>query len=293
MEIKKTGKSLLDIISGNDEISHIAETVAPIISDLSERPLIPDLTGDDEPEKPEKPAKNISEKAETTKKAVKTVEMDDDGDGDDDGGEDISLTGEAAAPMLTIALDMLQARGASLISKRDYHQYKFSKVDKKEFEKSLAAYLATTNFRISPLGAFLTVAFMMIGGNLAQAYEDKIEDKEAAAAAAKAARLQAEQAAMQMPLPQRREPVSTPFNYAPQHETPIVQLPKPIVVAKMPGMAGRRKFQLDDNGKFKFDKNGVYIKVDERKESPTPEITRMVRAGKTNKEILDTIAKNG
>lgn len=291
MEIKKTGRDLLSIISGNSEIRHLAEEVAPIISDLSERPLIPDLTGEDELEKPGRQPNPVAEKPEKPERVVKTVEIDEDDDDDDD-DEDGSLSGKAAAPMLTISLDMLQARGASLISKRDYHQYKFSKADKKEFERALAAYLATTNFKVSPLGAFLTIAFMMIGGNMAQAYEDKLEDKETATNAARLARLEAERAAsMETPQPQRREPVSRPFIYDKPSEAQVVSLPR--IVNVQLNSAGRRKFQLDDNGKFKFDTKGVYVKVENRKESPSPEISRLVRAGKSNKEILETIAKNG
>lgn len=170
-------------------------------------------------------------------------------------------TQEARARMAVGVIDMITAKGAAAISGEHSSAYKMDEDERKDYEKITADFFETFEGDINPKVIWWVTTLTIVGATLYKANEDK----KAAAKTEAWKRAKASYQALQ-------QQANFEAGQMAEHYQEIQNL--------KPKEPQRARFEIDADGLYERDINGVYLKKKDRKDSPQAAVKRIIDEGK-------------
>jgi len=170
-------------------------------------------------------------------------------------------TQEARARMAVGVIDMITAKGAAAISGEHSANYKMDEDERKDYEKITADFFETFEGDINPKVIWWVTTLTIVGATLYKANEDK----KAAAKTEAWKRAKASYQALQQQAEYEAGELASQYQQ--------IQDLKP----KEPQ---RTRFEIDADGLYERDINGVYLKKKDRKDSPAAGVKKIIDEGK-------------
>ena len=170
-------------------------------------------------------------------------------------------TQEARARMAVGVIDMITAKGAAAISGEHSANYKMDEDERKDYEKITADFFETFEGDINPKVIWWVTTLTIVGATLYKANEDK----KAAAKTEAWKRAKASYQALQQQAEYEAGELASQYQQ--------IQDLKP----KEPQ---RTRFEIDADGLYERDINGVYLKKKDRKDSPAVGVKKIIDEGK-------------
>lgn len=170
-------------------------------------------------------------------------------------------TQEARARMAVGVIDMITAKGAAAISGEHSSNYKMEDDERRDYEKITADFFETFEGDINPKVIWWATTFTIVGATIYRATEDK------KAAAKTEAWKQAKARYQEL----QRQADYESGEIAQQYQDLQDLRPKE---------PQRTRFEIDADGLFERDINGVYLKKKDRKDSPSSAVKRIIDEGR-------------
>lgn len=204
----------------------------------------------------------------------------------------------AGAKLVTNTAFLIFPRICAAYSGEDSTRYDLRQKDKDDYEKVWYEFLLVSNVKISPAFTLIICTLTIFAGMFMNAIKDKKKnatlktlrrsDTAAPPAPAPVQQLTPQQSVMaqvEHATAQRQytAPQPTPAPAAAPAPAPVKNQPVNIMTDKG---NGRRKFQIDANGLYKFDVAGNALAVANRTERPAADVFWMLSKGYNNKQIL-------
>lgn len=173
-------------------------------------------------------------------------------------------TQEARARMAVGVIDMITAKGAAAISGEPSGNYKMDEDERKDYEKITADFFETFEGDINPKVIWWVTTLTLVGATLYKANEDK----KAASKAEAWKRAKASYQALQQQADYDADALANQY-----HEMQNLKPREPQ----------RTRFEIDADGFFERDINGVYLKKKDRKAMPQAAVRKIIEEGQEMK----------